>query len=160
MGATAGLRAQEGVVETQSINFTAEVAERMDVGIALPAPVGEFDAQLVGRAGGAHEVRLVDAEALVKIAQVRQGGFANAGIYSNERFFQILDETENFTDQAAYDELMAEAQNILTELDPPAIFYGELLWTTALRANIKGFNFNPIYLSAYPFYRMYRDTSA
>jgi peptide/nickel transport system substrate-binding protein len=86
-----------------------------------------------------------------------QGGFANAGLWTNDRFFEILDLTANYTDQAEYDALMKEAQNITTELDPPAIFYGELLWTTALRSDIKGFNFNPIYLSAYPFYRMWRE---
>jgi hypothetical protein len=53
---------------------------------------------------------------------------------------------------------MKEAQQILTELDPPAIYYGEFLWTTVLRADIVGFNFNPLYLSAYPFYRMSRSS--
>jgi ABC-type transport system substrate-binding protein len=85
-----------------------------------------------------------------------QGGFANAGLWSNERFWQILDDTATFTDQAEYDTLMAEAQNISTELDPPAIFYGELLWGVALRANIVGFDWNPLYLSAYPFRNMSR----
>jgi ABC-type transport system substrate-binding protein len=88
-----------------------------------------------------------------------QGGFANIGYYTNDRFFQILDETANFTDDATYNTAMAEAQNILTEQDPPAIFYGELKWTTALRADIVGFDYNPIYLSAYPFRKMSRKTS-
>ncbi|HRA48246.1 MAG TPA: ABC transporter substrate-binding protein, partial [Thermomicrobiales bacterium] len=85
-----------------------------------------------------------------------QGGFANIGKYSNTRFFEILDETAHWTDEAAYNTLMKEAQNILTELDPPAIFYGAIQWTTALRADIEGFGFNSLYLSAYPFWYMSR----
>lgn len=88
-----------------------------------------------------------------------QGGSANAGLWLNERFSEILDNTANFTDEAEYDTLMAEAQNITTELDPPAIFYGELQWTVAMRANIAGFDWNPIYLSAYPFRQMSRTSS-
>jgi peptide/nickel transport system substrate-binding protein len=86
------------------------------------------------------------------------GGGSNAGYYENARFEEILTLTENFTDQNEYDALMKEAQQILTELDPPAIYYGEFLWTTVLRADIVGFNFNPLYLSAYPFYRMSRSS--
>ena len=87
-----------------------------------------------------------------------QGGFANAGLYENARFFEILDQTAHYTDEAAYDKLMAEAQNILTQLDPPAIFYGELKWTVALRKEIQGYDWNPIYLSAYPFKQMSRTS--
>jgi peptide/nickel transport system substrate-binding protein len=87
-----------------------------------------------------------------------QGGFANAGLWQNERFWQILDDTANFTDEAEYDKLMAEAQNIAMEVDPPAIFYGELQWTVVLRSNIVGFDWNPIYLSAYPFGQMSRTS--
>ena len=86
------------------------------------------------------------------------GGGSNAGYYLNERFEEILVETANFTDQAEYDALMKEAQQILTELDPPVIYYGELLWNTVLRADIQGFVFNPLYLSAYPFYKMSRSS--
>jgi peptide/nickel transport system substrate-binding protein len=55
---------------------------------------------------------------------------------------------------------MKEIQNILTEQDPPAIFYGQILWYTVLRSDIKGFVPNPIYLSSYNFSDMYRETSA
>ena len=65
------------MVESQSVDFATEVTEGVDVGITLPAPVREFDTQLVSRAGGAHEVRLVDTKALIEIAQMGQGGFAD-----------------------------------------------------------------------------------
>ena len=71
---------------------------------------------------------------------------------------EILRLTANYTDENEYNALMKEAQQILTELDPPAIYYGEYLWTTVLRADITGFTFNPLYLSAYPFYKMSRTS--
>jgi peptide/nickel transport system substrate-binding protein len=86
------------------------------------------------------------------------GGGSNAGYYVNERLEEILVQTANYTDENEYNALMKEAQQILTELDPPAIYYGEYLWTTVLRADIDGFTFNPLYLSAYPFYRMSRSS--
>ena len=36
-------------------------------------------------------------------------------------------------------EQMKEIQNILTEQDPPAIFYGQLLWYAIMQKNIAGF---------------------
>lgn len=51
---------------------------------------------------------------------------------------------------------MIEAQNILTEQDPPAIYYGERQYTTVLGPDIKGFVANPLYLDAYNFYQMSR----
>jgi ABC-type transport system substrate-binding protein len=84
------------------------------------------------------------------------GGGSNAGYYVNDRFEEILKQTANYTDENEYNALMKEAQQILTELDPPAMYYGEIQWTTVLRADITGFTFNPLYLSAYPYYRMSR----
>jgi hypothetical protein len=53
--------------------------------------------------------------------------------------------------------LMKEAQNILTEQDPPVLYYGEPLWTTTIRKNVKGLVSNPLYLGSYNFYDMYRE---
>ena len=38
---------------------------------------------------------------------------------------------------------MKEAQNILTEQDPPAIYYGQLQWYTILRKDIQGYPRQP-----------------
>ena len=65
-------------------------------------------------------------------------------------------EAESYTDEARLAELMTEAQNILTELDPPAIYYGQPVRYTILRSDIQGFVPNPLYLDAFPFYRMSR----
>ena len=85
------------------------------------------------------------------------GGFSggsNGGYYINARFEEIMAEAEHYTDEARLTELMIEAQNILTEQDPPVIYYGQLLWYTILRNNIQGFVGNPISLSAFNFYTM------
>jgi peptide/nickel transport system substrate-binding protein len=85
------------------------------------------------------------------------GGGSNGGYYVNERFEEIMALVEVYTDEAEMLTLMKEAQNILTEQDPPVLYYGEPLWTTAIRKNIKGFVSNPLYLSSYNFYDMYRE---
>jgi len=84
-------------------------------------------------------------------------GTANAGFYLNPRFEELMAEAETYTDEARLVELMAEAQNILTEQDPPAIYYGQLLWYAVLRQDIQGFVPNPLYLNAFPFGQMSRQ---
>ena len=81
---------------------------------------------------------------------------SNAGGWINARFEEIMAEAENVADEARLIELMTEAQNILTEQDPPAIFYGQLKYFPVLQQNIQGFVANPLYLYAYPFSRMSR----
>lgn len=82
-------------------------------------------------------------------------GGSNAGGYVNDRFEQLMDQAKH-ADQAKLAELMKEAQNILTEQDPPAIFYGQTLYFTVLGKDIQGFVPNPLYLAAYPFWNMSR----
>ncbi len=88
------------------------------------------------------------------------GGGSNAGGWVNDRFEEIMAEAANVTDENRLIELMKEAQNILTEQDPPAIYYGEVQYYTILRNDIKGFYANPLYLEAYPYYRMYREAAS
>jgi peptide/nickel transport system substrate-binding protein len=84
------------------------------------------------------------------------GGGSNGGYWVNERFEEIMAEAEHYTDEAQLNELMLEAQNILTEQDPPAIYYGEVKYYTVLGKEIQGFQPNPLYLDAYNFYEMSR----
>ena len=88
------------------------------------------------------------------------GGGSNAGGWVNDRFEEIMAEAAHITDENRLIELMKEAQNILTEQDPPAIYYGEVQYYTILRKDIKGFYANPLYLDAYPYYRMYREAAS
>jgi peptide/nickel transport system substrate-binding protein len=84
------------------------------------------------------------------------GGGSNSGYWVNARFEEIMSAAEHYTDEAELDELMKEAQNILTEQDPPAIYFGERQYTTVLQKSIQGFIANPLYLDAYNFYQLSR----
>jgi peptide/nickel transport system substrate-binding protein len=85
-------------------------------------------------------------------------GVANVGLWSNDRFEQLMTEAKTYTDEARLRELMREAQNILTEQDPPCIYLGQLRYTTVLASDVRGFVGNPLYLNQYPFYEMSRAT--
>jgi peptide/nickel transport system substrate-binding protein len=80
---------------------------------------------------------------------------SNVGFYNNARFDQILDTIAPGVSDDEYNKLLAEAQNIMTELDPPAMFWGTVQWYTIMKANIRGFTWNPIYLNSYYFYEMH-----
>lgn len=84
------------------------------------------------------------------------GGGSNAGDWVNPRFEEIMAEAATYTDEERLQELMVEAQNILTEQDPPCIYQGQTLMYTILRADIQGYYNNPLYLGSYPFYKMSR----
>ncbi|MBX6341135.1 MAG: ABC transporter substrate-binding protein, partial [Thermomicrobiaceae bacterium] len=81
----------------------------------------------------------------------------NSGYYKNARVDEILEKIAAGVSEDEYKQLLAEAQNILTEQDPPVIYFGTGKWYTVLGAKIKGFEWNPIYLNSYYVYRMYRE---
>ncbi len=81
---------------------------------------------------------------------------ANAGFYKNDRVDEILDTIAPGVSEADYNKLMAECQNILVEKDPGAIYWGAVRWYTILGADVRGFEWNPIYLNTYYFYDMFR----
>lgn len=91
-------------------------------------------------------------------ANIGDGG-GNSGSYVNPRFEEIMAEAEVYTDEAQLVTQMKEAQNILTELDPPAIYYGQPTRYTVLGADIEGYYPNPLYLDAFPVYAMSRVSS-
>ena len=66
------------------------------------------------------------------LASAMNGGGANAGGYVNDRFEELMAEAEAFTVEDELDTIMLEIQQILTEDDPPAIFYGETKYYTIL----------------------------
>ena len=75
------------------------------------------------------------------------GGGSNGGYYVNARYEELMAEVEKFTDETVMLEQMKEIQNILTEQDPPAIFYGQLLWYVIMQKDIQGFYGNSLYLN-------------
>jgi peptide/nickel transport system substrate-binding protein len=87
------------------------------------------------------------------------GGGSNAGAWVNPRFEEIMAEAEHFESEEQLDELMKEGQNILTEQDPPVIYYGQVVRYTILGKDIQGFAPNPLYLDSFNFYGMSRASS-
>ncbi len=87
------------------------------------------------------------------------GGGSNGGYWVNQRFEEIMAEAETYTDENRLVELMKEAQNILTEQDPPCIYYGQIKYYTILAKDIQGYYSNPLYLGSYPFYKMSRGAT-
>jgi peptide/nickel transport system substrate-binding protein len=85
-------------------------------------------------------------------------GIANPGRWTNDRFEQLMAEAEHYTDETRLAELMTEAQNLLTEQDPPVIYYGQVQYYTIVRHDIQGYYPNPFYLESYPFYQMSRSS--
>jgi peptide/nickel transport system substrate-binding protein len=83
-------------------------------------------------------------------------GGGNGGFWVNARYKEIMAEAETFSDPARLDELMLEAQNIVTEQDPPAIYFGQVIRYTVLGSDIVGFVPNPVYLDGFNFYSMSR----
>ena len=70
-----------------------------------------------------------------------------------------MTEAEHFESEEQLNALLKEAQNILTEQDPPVIYYGQRVDYTILGADIHGFVPNPLYLDAYNAYGMSRTSS-
>jgi peptide/nickel transport system substrate-binding protein len=85
------------------------------------------------------------------------GGGSNVGAWSNPRFEEIMAEAANYETEERLSELMIEAQNILTEQDPPVIYYGQVVRYTVLGKDIQGFVPNPLYLDSFNFYGMSRS---
>jgi peptide/nickel transport system substrate-binding protein len=94
------------------------------------------------------------------LISAQNGGGSNAGGYANDRFEELMKEAEAFTVEEELDTIMVEIQQILTEDDPPAIFYGETKYYTILKKGVGGFVPNPLYLGTYLFYDLYREEEA
>jgi peptide/nickel transport system substrate-binding protein len=91
-------------------------------------------------------------------AQIGNGG-SNVGGYSDDRFEELMAQAEHYKTEEELDKLMVEIQNILTEKDPPAIYYGQVVRYTVLGKDIQGFVGNPLYLDSFNFYGMSRASS-
>ena len=69
---------------------------------------------------------------------------------------QVTHRAQGLDDAREPVELMAEAQRILTEQDPPVIYQGQVQYYTILGKDIQGYQPNPFYLETYPFYSLWR----
>lgn len=84
-------------------------------------------------------------------------GGSNIGFYANTRIDEILATLSPGVEAEEHATLATEAQAILTEQDPPAIFLGGRRYYTVLNASIRGFEPNAINLEGYNLYDMHRE---
>ena len=69
---------QPEMVEMDALHFHTVVTEWMEVAVADPCPVVEFDAELETGLRGANELDLVDAECAIESYDGRNGGLTHA----------------------------------------------------------------------------------
>jgi peptide/nickel transport system substrate-binding protein len=80
----------------------------------------------------------------------------NSGYYHSERVDEIIYAGYSETDDAKLTEMMHEAQDIMTRVDPPIIPVGQQLDETYFRNDIQGQVFNPLYILTWDYYALYR----
>jgi peptide/nickel transport system substrate-binding protein len=78
----------------------------------------------------------------------------NGGYYCNERVDALMAEARDAADDETFQRAMAEVQQIVSRDDPPAIYYAQRQWITAVRSDLEGFVFNPIYVGTYDLYAL------
>jgi peptide/nickel transport system substrate-binding protein len=83
----------------------------------------------------------------------------NAGHYRNDRVDQLLNEAQFATEEAAYNEALAEIQQIATKDDPAAIYYAQAQWPTILNKRVAGFVPDLISASLYDFHALSKQQS-
>jgi peptide/nickel transport system substrate-binding protein len=146
----------------QSIGFSLELAE-VDQGALFDIGFGELPADerpdFLGTWGWYPDYNdpWVHLAPCFRRSYVEGGpGAANPGLWVNDRFEQLMLEAQATIDEGRLDQLMQEAQRILTEEDPPCIYLGQQIYETVHAADVRGFEGNPVYLNFYRFYQMYR----
>ena len=80
----------------------------------------------------------------------------NSGYYSNKRVDDVIYDGFSQTDDTKLTNEMHEAQNIMTEQDPPIIPVGQQLDDTYFRNDIQGQVFNPLYILTWDYYALSR----
>jgi len=73
-----GVRPRPMMDEIDAAQGLAKGAEGVDIAVAGLAPVDELDAEFESGVGPPHELRLVQAETVIEILDLRQGGLADA----------------------------------------------------------------------------------
>ena len=81
---------------------------------------------------------------------------SNIGFYCNQQVEALLLRAKEATDQDQYSLALAEVQQLLSEIDPPAIYYAQPVWTTVSRADVAGMVINPINIGTFNFWKLRR----
>jgi peptide/nickel transport system substrate-binding protein len=80
----------------------------------------------------------------------------NISYYGNERLDELLEAVNQTTDEAERSHILQEMAQIVVD-DAPMIFLGTYVNQVAMRDNVKGYVFNPIYTPVMNLYEMYKE---
>jgi len=91
-------------------------------------------------------------------AAIGNGG-ANAGGYTDDKVESLMEQARDYTSDAQLTDVVTQAQQILVNDDPAAIFVGERQYFTILQADVTGYVPNPLYLDLFDIYPMSEPAS-
>jgi peptide/nickel transport system substrate-binding protein len=90
------------------------------------------------------------------LCSAARGGGANAGGYCSPEVDKLMNRARDAVDRAEYLTAIGEVQRIIANEDPPAIYFGQVMWTTVRQASVEGFGANPVYIGVYDFWSLRR----
>lgn len=90
------------------------------------------------------------------LCSASRGNGTNAGAFCSEEVDALMDTARDAADEATYLEAMADVQRIISVEDPPAIYFGQVIWTTVLQSSVEGFVPNPVYIGVFDFWTLRR----
>jgi peptide/nickel transport system substrate-binding protein len=82
----------------------------------------------------------------------------NAGHYCDDQADELMTAAQNATDDGAYLQALADAQEIVASSNPAGIYFALPEWVTVLRADIGGFALHPVVSGRLDYYAMHRTT--
>lgn len=82
----------------------------------------------------------------------------NCGYYANPNVDKLLDDARRITDQAKRADLYKQVQRIISQ-DFALIPVAQLDYVIPMRAWVKGYVFNPMYIDTFNYYDMYKEAS-
>jgi ABC-type transport system substrate-binding protein len=82
------------------------------------------------------------------------------GYYCNQQVEDLLAEAKNAPDDESYFAAISEIQQIVSEQDPPSIYYVEPPWIVQFRKDVTGIVINPVNIGTYNYWAMGRTASA
>jgi peptide/nickel transport system substrate-binding protein len=94
------------------------------------------------------------------LCSASRGNGTNAGAYCSPEVDELMNTARDATDEETYLAAIAEVQRIISAEDPPAIYFGQVIWTTVLQTSVEGFVPNPVYIGVYDFWTLRRAAAS
>jgi len=84
---------------------------------------------------------------------------SNSMFYGNEQVGELLDQAGRAETEQELVDLTSQILQIMIREDPAAVFFAQITRSTLLRADIRGFVPNGIYIASYNFHEMWREAT-